>query len=76
MGKHSRQESDVLPAVQQYELLVTVLYHHRPGTRSGLCLVCGIGWPCTEVWLPLARGQMNGDLGEDSSPHTTRNGEQ
>jgi len=53
MGKHSPPKSGVLLAVQQYEQLVTVLYHHRPGTRSGLCLACGIGWPCVEVWLPF-----------------------
>jgi hypothetical protein len=64
VGKHQRHDSDVLLAVQQYEQLVTVLYHHRPGKRSGLCLVCGIGWPCAEVWLPLECGQMSGELGD------------
>ncbi len=56
MGKHQRHEPDVLLAVQQYEQLVTILYHHRPGRRSGLCLVCGIGWPCAEVWQSLEGG--------------------
>lgn len=63
MGKHQRREPDVLQAAGRYEWLVTVLYHHRPGERSGLCLVCGIGWPCAEVWLPLERGRMSGELG-------------
>jgi len=53
MGKHSQRESNVSLTVQQYEQLLTVLCHHRPGKRSGLCLACGMGWPCTEVRLPL-----------------------
>jgi hypothetical protein len=62
MGKHRRHEADALLAVQQYEQLVTALCYHRPGERSGLCLICGIGWPCIEVWLPLERGRMSGEL--------------
>lgn len=62
MAKHSRSESDVLLAVRQYEQLVLALHRHQPGKRSGLCLVCGIGWPCDEVWLPLERGRMSGEL--------------
>jgi hypothetical protein len=62
MAKHRRHEADALLAVRQYELLVHALHTHRPGERSGLCLVCGIGWPCTEVWLPM-------------EPHTTRSGD-
>lgn len=62
MGKHRRREAELLLAVQQYELLVLALRAHRPGERSGLCLVCGIGWPCTEVWLPFGRGRIQGDL--------------
>lgn len=61
MGKHSRPESDVLLAIQQYERLLTALCRHRPGERSGLCLMCGIGWPCTEVWLPLGPGRLSGE---------------
>jgi hypothetical protein len=53
MAKHRRREDDVLLAIRQYEQLVKALHTHRPGERSGLCMVCGIGWPCTEVWLPL-----------------------
>lgn len=62
MAKHRRRESDVLLAVQQYEQLVVALQAHQPGERSGLCMVCGIGWPCTEVWLPFGYGRMSGDL--------------
>ena len=61
MGKHRRQEPDVLQPVQQYTELVHVLHTHRPGERSGLCVVCGIGWPCVEVWLPLERGRKSGE---------------
>jgi hypothetical protein len=53
MGRHRRSEVAVLEAVSQYELLVRALHDHRPGDRSGLCLVCGTGWPCAEVWLPF-----------------------
>jgi hypothetical protein len=56
VGKHRRREADLLLAVQQYELLVLALRAHRPGERSGLCLACGVGWPCTDVWLPLVAG--------------------
>jgi hypothetical protein len=70
MGKHQRHEPDVLLAVQQYEQLVTALYHHKPSNRSGLCLVCGMGWPCAEVWLPLEHGRMNGDLRTGSNPES------
>jgi hypothetical protein len=62
MAKHRQSDSDVLLAVGRYEQLVHALHTHRPGERSGLCLVCGTGWPCTEVWLPLERGQMSGEL--------------
>jgi hypothetical protein len=56
MAKHRRLEADLLLVTQQYEQLVHALQTHRPGERSGLCLACGIGWPCVEVWLPLERG--------------------
>ncbi len=55
MGRHRRSETAVLEAVSQYELLLHALHTHRPGERSGLCLVCGTGWPCAQVWLPLQR---------------------
>jgi hypothetical protein len=45
MAKHRRHEADVLLAVRQYQQLVQTLHTHRPDARSGLCLVCGIGWP-------------------------------
>lgn len=57
MGRHRRGDTDVLEAASQYELLVNALHSHRPGDRSGVCLVCGTGWPCPEVWLPL-QGQL------------------
>lgn len=62
MSKHRRREGELLLAVQQYELLVIALRAHRPGERSGLCMVCGVGWPCMEVWLPFGRGRIHGDL--------------
>jgi hypothetical protein len=62
MSKHRRREADVLLAVQQYEQLLLALQAHQPGGRSGLCLTCGVGWPCLEVWLPLGRGRMSGEL--------------
>lgn len=49
MGKHRRREGDVLLPVRQYEQLVLALHQHRPGERSGLCLSCGINWPCYEI---------------------------
>jgi hypothetical protein len=61
MAKHRRRHQDVL-AVQQYDQLAEALHHHRPGRRSGLCLACGIAWPCTEIWLPLEPGQISGEL--------------
>jgi hypothetical protein len=75
MAKHRRDDADMRLAIQQYEQLVTVLYRHRPGEQSGLCLVCGIGWPCTEVLLPLERGHTSGDLSGDSSSSPMRSGE-
>lgn len=62
MPKHRRHERAVLLAAGQYEQLVNVLYRHRPGERSGLCLVCGIGWPCVEVRLPLEAGRLSSKL--------------
>lgn len=62
MAKHRRRNSAVQLAVGQYELLVTALRHHRPGERSGLCVVCGVGWPCAEVRLPIRYGRMSGEL--------------
>lgn len=53
MARHRRSESDVLEATTRYDLLVHALRRHRPGDRSGLCMVCGVGWPCVEVWLPF-----------------------
>jgi hypothetical protein len=58
MAKHRRHDVDVLLAVQQYEQLTHALHTHRPGERSGLCLMCGVGWPCTEVWLSLESRRM------------------
>jgi hypothetical protein len=55
VGRHRRSDTGVLEATAQYELLVLTLRDHRPGRRSGLCLVCGVGWPCLEVWLPIER---------------------
>jgi hypothetical protein len=75
MGKHRRHEIDVLLAAQQYEQLVSVLCHHRPAERSGLCLVCGTGWPCVEVWLPLEHRRVSGELGERDIRGTARNGD-
>lgn len=51
MGRHHRRDEDVTLAVQQYEYLVRLLQQHKPAERSGLCLVCGIGWPCVEARL-------------------------
>jgi hypothetical protein len=62
MGKHRRRDAPDQLATQQYDQLVAALRHHRPGRRSGLCLACGLGWPCPEVWRPLERGQMSGEL--------------
>jgi len=62
MPKHRRRETNVVLAVQQYEQLVVALRVHQPGERSGLCLTCGIDWPCAEVWLPLGHGQLSGEL--------------
>jgi hypothetical protein len=62
MAKHRRYEADAQLAVQQYEQLTQALHAHRPGERSGLCLTCGIGRPCTEVWLPLESGRLSGEL--------------
>lgn len=58
MGRHRRSEADVLQAVEQYEHLVRVLHTHRPGDRSGLCMICGIGWPCLQVHLTVLYGQI------------------
>src|SRR6266536_2879498 len=44
MAKHRRRDANTLLTAGQYEQLVNVLHRHRPGERSGLCLVCGIGW--------------------------------
>jgi hypothetical protein len=66
----------VLLSVQQYEQLVHALRTHRPGERAGLCLVCGTGWPCVEIWLPLESGrprmETNGDRTLLSYEHGTR----
>jgi len=62
MAKHRRCDADALLAGGRYEQLVSVLSRHRPGERSGLCLVCGIGWPCLEVWLPLESGRATSKL--------------
>jgi hypothetical protein len=53
MGKHRRRDEEAALAVMRYEELLRVLYQHKPAQRSGLCLVCGIGWPCVEVWVVL-----------------------
>lgn len=58
VGTHRRRHGELLAAVQQYELLVIALRAHRPGERSGLCMVCGVGWPCLEVWLPFERRRI------------------
>ena len=61
-GRHRRAETAEVEAVAQYELLVLVLRSHRPSERAGLCLVCGTGWPCAEVLLPLRPGGLPGQL--------------
>jgi hypothetical protein len=53
MAKHRRTDEDAALALMRYEQLVRVLYQHKPGERSGLCMVCGIGWPCVDTWLAL-----------------------
>ena len=49
MGRHHRRDEDEALAGRRYEYLLRMLYEHRPAERSGLCVVCGIGWPCVEV---------------------------
>jgi hypothetical protein len=51
MGKHRRRDEDTASVAEQYERLVRLLYVHRPMSRSGLCVVCGMGWPCVAVGL-------------------------
>lgn len=55
MGKHRRHDAAVLIAVQQYEQLLVALHAHQPGKRSGLCLVCGVGWPCLKVRIAVSQ---------------------
>jgi len=52
-GKHRRLDQDAALAVARYEELLRVLYQYKPAQRSGLCLVCGTGWPYVEIWLAL-----------------------
>ena len=61
MAKHRRHAVDVLLAGEQYKQLMQALQTHRPGDRTGLCLACGIGWPCTDVRLPLERLHPSSD---------------
>jgi hypothetical protein len=49
MGRHRRHDAG-LPVVGHYEQLVVLLHTHRPGKRSGRCLVCGPTWPCPDIW--------------------------
>jgi hypothetical protein len=49
VGKHRRHESAIVMAVQHYEQLVFALRGHWSGERSGLCVSCGVGWPCSEI---------------------------
>ena len=51
----------MLAAVSWYELLVVVLRRHRPSERAGLCMVCGTGWPCAEVLLPVESSRIPGE---------------
>lgn len=51
MAKHRRHGGGVLLVVQQYEQLLVLLHGHRPGLRSGTCLVCGTAWPCADIRL-------------------------
>jgi hypothetical protein len=58
VAKHRRADEDATLAVVRYEALVRALYLHKPGQRSGLCVVCGIAWPCVEIWLALGIRSM------------------
>ena len=76
-GRHRRHDDDVAAAAARYEQLVVVLHRHRPGERAGLCLVCGVGWPCREVLEPLSapqRGQGEWDEAGSSVAAWNRNG--
>ncbi len=55
VAKHRRADEYAALAGVRYEQLVRALLQHKPGQRSGLCVVCGIGWPCVEVWLALGK---------------------
>jgi hypothetical protein len=55
VGRHRRGDDETQVAVSRYRQLVWALHHHRPGERSGLCAVCGVGWPCLEVLSPIRR---------------------
>lgn len=48
-GMHRRPDPSTSPALARHEDLVLAVHGHRPGRRSGLCLHCGIGWPCTPL---------------------------
>ncbi|MCP3797978.1 hypothetical protein NLX83_01775 [Allokutzneria sp. A3M-2-11 16] len=36
---------------QLYGLIALALVLHYPGKRSGLCMRCGVTWPCEQVRL-------------------------
>lgn len=48
-GRHRRVDQNVPVPLKQYEELLVALHGHAPGRRSGLCLCCGVLWPCLEV---------------------------
>lgn len=59
MGKHRRPDDPRIPyAVRQHEELLIAVHQHRPGRRSGVCLLCCEPWPCVAVvsiFLPPER---------------------
>src|SRR5690348_18125452 len=60
MGRHHRPDEDEAQAAARYEQLVRLLYQHRAAQHSGLCLVCGMGWPCRDIWLVLGVRESKG----------------
>jgi transcriptional regulator with XRE-family HTH domain len=48
-GKHRRIDLDRPRPLRRYEELVMVVRVHVPGRRSGLCLRCGLRWPCLSI---------------------------
>lgn len=54
MGRHRQRDSRRTPELERYERLLVALHLHRPGPRSGVCVRCGVPWPCTNVMEPMA----------------------